>query len=56
MKKICYFVAGGTRSKAEIDLLKEKLTEMKGVENIAVSPELDSVVLKLNDLSPNIVR
>ncbi|KAJ9589441.1 hypothetical protein L9F63_017344, partial [Diploptera punctata] len=52
---VLYF-KGVTKSKTEIDTLKEKLAEMKGLEDVVISPAFDAVTLTLKGLSSEVIR
>jgi hypothetical protein len=49
-------VADGAKSKADAELLKQKLADIDGVENIIVSSGLDSVTVTLKGLLPDALR
>jgi len=51
-----HFVADGAKSKADAELLKQKVADIDGVENITISSGLDSVTVTLKGLLPDALR
>jgi hypothetical protein len=46
-------LADGAKSKADLELLKQKLADIDGAENIIMSSGLDSVTVTLKGLLPD---
>ncbi|PSN45248.1 Copper-transporting ATPase 1 [Blattella germanica] len=55
-EEVIFYFTGGAKSSAEINLLKEKLTSIEGVEKISISPASDTVSILLKGLPPDVVR
>ena len=51
-----HFVSDGAKSKADTELLKQKLADVEGVENVTISSGLDSVTVTLKELLPDALR
>ena len=49
-------MADGAKSKVDSELLKQKLADIDGVENIIISSGLDSVTVTLKGLLPDVLR
>ena len=49
-------MADGAKSKADSELLKQKLADIDGVENIIISSGLGSVTVTLKGLLPDALR
>jgi hypothetical protein len=49
-------VADGAKSKADAELLKQKVADIDGVENITISSSLDSITVTLKGLLPDALR
>lgn len=49
-------MADGAKSKADAELLKQKVADIDGVENITISSSLDSVTITLKELLPDALR
>jgi hypothetical protein len=49
-------LADGAKPNVDAELLKQKLADIDGVENIIISSGLDSVTVKLKGLLPDALR
>lgn len=49
-------MSDGAKSKADTELLKQKLADVEGVENVTISSGLDSVTVTLKELLPDALR
>jgi len=55
-QEVVFCSKDGAKSKADAELLKQKLADIDGVENIIVSSGLDSVTVTLKGLLPDALR